>query len=109
MSKLLEVSKEVKILLIVDPAVRDSDHLLILKIWALQEPRLRNRLFSFKRFAIGFKDGEYINPATIIRARAKLQEEIPTLRGKLYKIRMKQQEKVKEELKDGSMIAGGTP
>ncbi len=105
----LKVSKEVKKLLIEEPETRDNDNLLILKIWALQEPRLRNRIFSFKRFAIGFKAGEYTNPGNIIRARAKLQESIPSLRGNLYKKRMKNQERIKEQLKDGSLIPGGTP
>lgn len=72
------------------PALRDNDNLLMSRIWKEQS----NILNFFQRF----ESGKLHSPETIRRARQKLQEDLPHLRGELYEVRQKRQEKVKQEL-----------
>ena len=72
------------------PALRDNDNLLMSTIWKEQS----NILNFFQRF----ERGKLHSPETIRRARQKLQEDFPHLRGELYEVRQKRQEKVKQEL-----------
>lgn len=88
---------------------QDSDELLTLKVWAEQNPKLRNKEYPFMNFAINFKEGAYHKTESIRRSRQKLQEEFPNLRGKTYKARQGHQEQVKEDLKTPEINAGGTP
>lgn len=71
-------------------ALRDNDNLLMSRIWKEQS----NILNFFQRF----ESGKLHSPESIRRARQKLQEEFPHLRGELYEVRQKRQEKVKQEL-----------
>jgi len=107
MSKVLEISNTVKRLLFVEPKTRDSDELLILKVWEKQNPNLRN--ISFVLFATGFVNKKFASPRSISRARRKLQQEFKELRGNNYIKRMNHQEQVKEDLRHPEMKAGGTP
>ena len=66
------------------PETRDNDRLLMLKVWAVQNPQLRLSDFTFWSFAKDFINAEYTDPESIRRARQKLQEEIPELRGRSY-------------------------
>jgi len=107
---ILKVSTIVKNVLIESKESRDNDNLLILKVWAIQNPELRNdRSLTYYSFAKLFLNGSLSSAESITRARRKIQEEIETLRGYNYKSRQTHQEKVKEELKDLSLIKGGTP
>ena len=72
------------------PALRDNDNLLMSRIWKEQS----NILNFFQRF----ESGKLHSPETIRRVRQKLQEDFPHLRGELYEVRQKRQEKVKQEL-----------
>ena len=72
------------------PALRDNDNLLMSTIWKEQS----NILNFFQRL----ERGKLHSPETIRRARQKLQEDFPHLRGELYEVRQKRQEKVKKEL-----------
>lgn len=72
------------------PALRDNDNLLMSRIWKEQS----NILNFFQRF----ESGKLHSPESIRRTRQKLQEEFPHLRGELYEVRQKRQEKVKQEL-----------
>jgi len=72
------------------PALRDNDNLLMSTIWKEQS----NILNFFQRL----ERGKLHSPETIRRARQKLQEDFPHLRGELYEVRQKRQEKVKQEL-----------
>lgn len=72
------------------PALRDNDNLLMSRIWKEQS----NILNFFQRF----ESGKLHSPESIRRTRQKLQEEFPHLRGQLYEVRQKRQEKVKQEL-----------
>lgn len=109
MIEILKTSAVVKRILIAEPDARDNDNLLILKVWCEQEPKLRDNKYAFTKFGALFMEGKFTNTESIRRSRAKLQEEIPSLRGKNYKGRQNHQEQIQMELKDGSMIAGGTP
>lgn len=80
----------VKRLLEEQSALRDNDNLLMSRIWKEQS----NILNFFQRF----ESGKLHSPETIRRARQKLQEDFPHLRGELYEVRQKRQEKVKQEL-----------
>lgn len=99
--KLIKISEVVKKVLIKVPKTRDNDTLLILKVWAIQNPELRNTDgYTFRDFALGFLDGKYANPESVRRSRAKLQEELPELRGNNYQGRMLHQDDVKSELRE---------
>ncbi len=80
------------------PQTRDNDQMLILKVWAVQNPALRGKEFSFIDFSRGFLDGDYHKTESITRARRKAQEENPELRGKNYIKRHEHQKDVKKEL-----------
>lgn len=104
---ILKTSTAVKQLLIKYPECRDSDEKLILNVWALEEPDLKE--FSFVKFSELFLKGKFANTESIRRSRQKIQQEIPSLRGLNYKAKQEHQEDVKEQLKDLSLIKGGTP
>ncbi|KPL08379.1 hypothetical protein AMJ86_00695 [bacterium SM23_57] len=78
---------------------RDNDRLLILKVWAHQNPRLRETETSFLEFAIDFKTGKYADPESIRRTRQKLQELNPLFRGKKYRARMDEEVYMRREIK----------
>ena len=74
----------VKKVLFNHPTTRDNDFLLMMKIWAEQNPELRNKEYSFVQFATDFIDGKYAHPETVRRNRPMLQNKHPELRGKLW-------------------------
>jgi hypothetical protein len=106
---IIKVSSVVKKILIEFPEARDSDELLILKVWGEQEPYLRNIRYTFVKFAQEFKKGSFHSTESICRARRKIQEEFPQYRGESYKAKQNHQEDVKDQLKQPEMLAGGTP
>lgn len=82
------------------PDTRDNDRLLMLKVWAFENPRLRDDPnFSFKQFGNVFKDGYYTDPESIRRTRQKIQESYYHLRGKNYKNRKNYSEEVRQEMR----------
>lgn len=80
------------------PECRDNDRLLFFKIWAYQNPNLRDDNFSFKNFAIGFLNGSYAEPSSISRCRQKLQELHPELRGELWDKRHKEGDDTRRDI-----------
>ena len=108
--QILTTSTIVKKVLINVPDCRDDDNLLILKVWAIQDPKLRDdKELTFIDFSKKFLKGKFANVESIRRSRQKLQQEFKGLRGKNYKERHDHQEDVKEQLNDLSLLAGGTP
>lgn len=107
--ELSSIKETVKSLLDKHPACRDNDNLLILKVWAKQQPQLRSQDFTFVAFGSAFMRGEFASTESIRRVRQKMQEEFPHLRGQKYLARQKHQESIKEELRQPEMKAGGTP
>ncbi len=89
------VGKKVRQLLKDDPACRNSDMLLIFKVWrAALDPHNQYRLFE--TFSIGVSDLPKLpNPETIIRCRAKIQNDehvlLPSDENVRKKRRIKQQ------------------
>ena len=76
------------------PLTRDNDNLLLLKVWAEQDNTLRmNKLFS--DFSVGMIAGKYMKFESISRARRKVQEENPELRGRYYKDRKELAEEIR--------------
>jgi hypothetical protein len=80
--KIKSISATVKHILETKPETRDSDRLLILSVWAYQNPRLRSKDEIFVDFAMDFYRGSYADTESIRRSRQKLQEQNPHLRGK---------------------------
>lgn len=66
------------------PETRDDDNLLVLKVWAFQEPKLRHKKTTFIGFSSLFLKGKFFSTESIRRSRQKWQEECPELRGKKY-------------------------
>ena len=79
---------------------RDSDTRVIAHIWMRQLGGLENMksisLYDFLQIWIENKN--IVSPDTITRARRKVQEENVSLRGKSYKQRKEQSNKVKENI-----------
>ena len=96
---IIKVKDIVKEFLELIPETRDSDTLLILKVWAKENPNLRDPLTSFISFSHDFLNGSHSSAGAITRARRKLQELHPELRGTNYKGRQQEQESVKDQLR----------
>jgi hypothetical protein len=84
-------------LLTADAKYREDDNKLIARIW-YQESLLLNCSTSVDLLTALAK-GKLTSPESIRRSRQKVQEEIPGLRGKNYKIRQEEANQFKEELK----------
>lgn len=96
---LIKIKDTVKQILQHHPECRDDDNLLILKVWAEQNPMLRDHSTSFVAFSHQFLSGKYASGESIVRVRRKLQEKHEDLRGKKYKERHNEQENVKQQIK----------
>ena len=97
---LISIKDTVETILRQAPATRDNDNLLILKVWAQQNPKLRESTAQFWDFAKMFIEGKYASTESIRRVRQKMQEIHPELRGKKYQARHAEQDSVKEQLKN---------
>lgn len=101
----MRVSKEIKKvgdivekLLKEDKRYRDSDKKLSAKIWAIQCGGMENlKNISAYEFLCEYvnENTELISQESIGRARRKIQEENPELRGEKYSQRQNEQEEVK--------------
>jgi hypothetical protein len=82
--------------------LRDSDEKLIATIWKLE--LVKNKIDPKKITAFNFlqlfADGKLTNPESIRRSRAKIQENIPELRGVNYKDRQGKSYDVQDELRN---------
>ena len=97
--KIKNIQDTVARLLFEQPDTRDDDKLLILKVWAEQNPLLRHPKYSFLGFAVDFLEGKYAEPESIRRSRQKIQEKYPSLRGGKYYERHKEELCMREEIK----------
>ena len=85
---------------------RDNDFYLMYWVWKTEFHTLNSKneiSIDFDRTNIVnilslLKDRKLSHPSGIMRARRKLQEEHPGLRGDIWKIRHKEQEVVKKDL-----------
>ena len=99
LNKIENIKETVRQQLTTFPKTRDNDQLLMLKIWALQEPRLRDPAFSFKQFGDSFMSGEFVDSESIRRARQKVQESHRELRGTNYQGRKFHAGEVREAMR----------
>ena len=97
-----EVFKKVKNLLQRDPRLRESDAALMSRIWwnDLVARGLDPNSISATDFFIMLADKKVSSYESITRARRKVMEECPELRGTTYSARKKKAEEVKNEIKD---------
>jgi hypothetical protein len=84
LDKIISVKEAVYDLLTRYPRLRDNDRLLILNVWANQNPSISNAGYLFSDFVEGYKKGIYADTESIRRVRAKIQEQHPELRGEHY-------------------------
>jgi len=96
--KIKKLEVVVEKILIKFPDTRDNDKLLILKVWAAQNPRLRNKDFTFLDFATAYLNNDYADSESITRARRKLQENNDSLRGKKWYERHEEASLVRKEI-----------
>ena len=82
------------------PIARDNDTILILKIWAYQNPKLREPNYPFVNFAALLIDEQYVSSETITRCRRKLQEKYPELRGEKWYKRHQEGDDTRNEIVD---------
>jgi hypothetical protein len=94
----LNVTDKVKSILLNHPKTRDCDELLLVKIWISENDSIRDETFYY--FATLFASGKLTSPESVRRTRAKLQQEFPELRGKLYEERHRRTEEIKSQLKE---------
>ena len=94
---------DVKEFLTLYPHLRDCDRKLVASIWKYQIVEKFGMDYN-KMTAEGilqlFSDGKLGNPTSIRRARAKYQEEIPSLRGESWSSRHRHAVVVSEEIKN---------
>ena len=85
----MKTKDEIKRLLNKSPHLRDSDSKLIATYWynEIKAKNLDLKEMTGFEFVKMFAESKLTNPETIRRMRAKIQEESPELRGKLYKVR----------------------
>ncbi|MGK0464830.1 hypothetical protein [Clostridium sp.] len=94
LKSIIKVSDKVRYLLTNYPVFRDDDNKLIAKIWYSE-----TRSKDLRDFLIEFGDKNISSPEAIRRARQKIQEHDPSLRGKLYNKRHKNGLTVKTHIK----------
>ena len=102
----INMQDKVRRILMMKKQARDNDFYLMYWIWQNEFNNLQlhdNVDIEFDRTNIVnilslLKDRKLSHPSGIMRARRKLQEEDPSLRGKIWTIRHKEQEVVKADL-----------
>ena len=106
--KILTVKKKVAEIMTLKPETRDNDFYLMYWIWKGEFETLpflakQNLQIDFDKTNIisllsMLKDKHLSHPSGIMRARRKLQEEYPKLRGNIWETRHNEANKVKQEL-----------
>ena len=94
LTSIIKVKDKVEYLLENYPIFRDDDNKLIARIWHSE-----SNAVDKKGFLLDFGNGKYSSPEAIRRARQKLQEHNPHLRGKLYSKRHGNGKTVKSGIK----------
>ncbi len=94
--KILKVKPVVVLVLKENEESRDDDNILILAVWSKQADIEIQQFSDLKKMLLS---GRLSPPATIIRSRRKLQVNDPSLRGKLYEERKKEELWMKNQIK----------
>lgn len=97
-SKRSQVKKRVRQLLKEKEATRDSDFLLFITYWIdqLGSKYNENVRATFRLLFAEFKAGNLTLPDDISRARRKLQQLEPEIRGKLWDVRQERANKLRK-------------
>ena len=92
----------VKKLLAESPRYRDNDKLLIVRIWweEMKSKGIDPEKATARQLMDLMVDDRVTQPDTIKRARRKVQEHFPNLRGIIRTHRMQKQNKVKESIRN---------
>ena len=111
MNEIIKVKEEVKYLLSILPPLRDDDKLLSYQLWwnRVMEMKLNPIDIKWVEFMKLLSDGNLPSMDSISRARRKLQQEFPDLRGKLWEKRHNLEKEVIETLNTPEWYKGGTP
>jgi len=98
------IQEQVKQLLIDKPSNRDDDNKLVANIWnkELNALKMSAKIISAFELLQLLADGKLTNSDSITRARRKIQEEYPELRGEHYRARQNKQEQIKKDLNYGN-------
>ena len=83
-------------------ALRDNDEKLILNVWCKQMNLTKEMMLDmkFEFFVKKFIARQLYDMESISRARRKLQETIPMLRGKTWEARHKKEQAIREHFKE---------
>lgn len=100
--RIIEVADHVLAILVKDERTRDDDQLLCCKVWSelLFNKGVDVRHQTAYEFLIMYYRNELPLADTITRARRKIQEEHPLMRGKKYAERQAKQQQVISELRE---------
>lgn len=96
--ELLKIKDMVELVLVEYPKARDNDNFLVCKIWYRQNKEMCQS-GSAMDLLVAFSQNKLISIESITRCRRKIQELRPELRGTKYHLRQKEQETVKNQLK----------
>ena len=103
--KITTVKKKVAEILTLKPETRDSDFYLMYWVWKqefdlldLSDVKLEFDKINIVNLLSLLKDRQLSHPSGIMRARRKLQEEYPKLRGDIWKERHAEQVNVQQQL-----------
>ncbi len=97
----MKTKEEIKKLLNKYPPYKNSDSRLMAHFWAeeISKKNIDINKITARDFLKMFAKSQLTNPETIRRMRAKIQEESPEYRGKVYKFRKeKKQQQWREKL-----------
>lgn len=92
-----KLADKVKALLIEKPVYRDSDRALIVRIWSDAVGGVKGtKGVTFYDFLLEYlmEDGRFLTTESVGRARRKIQQECPELRGKSWKEKHEEEAKV---------------
>lgn len=81
-----------------NPNLRDSDNKLVATYWWHEMGKEQTQLMTGFDFLDTFSRGKLTSEKSIVRVRAKLQEEQEALRGASYRSRAKQQEEIRANI-----------
>jgi len=109
MGKLAITFKKVKAMLEADPKYRDSDEFLVTKFWRdeMVAMGIDIRIQVTIDFYLMYRQKKFTTESSILRARRKVSEHYPLLRGLSYKPKKKKVKEVQAEIK--TLTPGMTP
>lgn len=99
LNKIKKIKNTVRAYLVRYESLRDSDSSLIASIWHLEAVK-DNPSLTAKELLDAYARGELTNAEAIRRARQKIQENEPSLRGKNYQGRKVEEEAVRSGIKE---------